>query len=128
SFVPKRVTILGSTGSIGTSALDVLRFHRDRFDVVGLAVNRSTAALDEQIREFTPEAVAVCCDETAKGWEAPPAVELLKGPAGVVELARRPADIVLCAIVGAAGLEAVLAAIDAGNDVALANKEPMVMA
>ncbi len=126
--MPKRVTILGSTGSIGTSALDVIRFHRERFTVSGLAAHRNTGELEAQIREFSPAAVAVGCEEAAANWTPPNGLTPLSGAEGVVELARRPADIVLCAMVGAAGLEAVLAAIDAGIDVALANKEPMVMA
>lgn len=127
--VPKRVTILGSTGSIGVSALDVVRMEPQKFDVVGLAAHSNIDVLREQIREFEPEFVAVtdgaACEKLA---EAKLGVSLLAGPEGVEELAGMDTDVVLCAVVGAAGLQPVLAAIAGGNRVALANKEPMVMA
>lgn len=122
--MPIRVTILGATGSIGTSAIDVIRRDPERYDVVGLSSNSNAAALVELAREFRPDAVYI-------GIESPDITagcEVLRGEQGLAELASRKADIVLCGVVGAAGLRPVLAAIEAGNRVGLANKEPMVMA
>lgn len=125
----KRIIILGSTGSIGRSALEVVRHYPDRFEVAGLAARANAGLLAEQVREFRP-AFAALADEAAAreadadAWET----RLLAGPEGVETLAASEADVVLCAMVGAVGLRPVLAAIDAGNTVALANKEPMVMA
>lgn len=125
----RRVSILGSTGSIGESALDVVRHYQDRFEVVALGAHSNVGRLAVQIREFRPRFAAM--------WDARAAaqlralnldVEVLEGPEGLEALAAVEVDIVLCAMVGAAGLKPVLSAIDAGNTVALANKEPMVMA
>jgi 1-deoxy-D-xylulose-5-phosphate reductoisomerase len=110
----KRLAILGSTGSIGQSALEVVRAHPDRLKVVALAAGSSADRLREQAEEF---GVAV----TALGAET--------GSAGLIDVATHPdADIVVCASSGTAALEAVLAAIDAGKTIALANKEVLVMA
>jgi 1-deoxy-D-xylulose-5-phosphate reductoisomerase len=110
----KRLAILGSTGSIGQSALDVVRAHPDRLKVVGLAAGSNADRLRSQAAEFSP-AIAVLASET--------------GSAGLIAVATHPdVDIVLCASSGTAGLEAVLAAIDAGKTIALANKEVLVMA
>ncbi len=109
----KRVAILGSTGSIGTQALDVIAAHRDRFEVVGLAAGRNIALLREQRERFDPE-VATSADD---------------GPAGLLRVAieTRP-DVVLAATDGAVAFDAVLAAIERGTDVAVANKELIVAA
>ena len=109
----KRVAILGSTGSIGTQALDVIAAHRDRFEVVGLAAGRNVALLREQRKRFDPE-VATSADD---------------GPAGLLRVAieTRP-DVVLAATDGAVAFDAVLAAIERGTDVAVANKELIVAA
>ena len=124
-----RVTILGSTGSVGLSALEVIRAHPDRFEVVGLAAGRSVEAMLEQVREFSPAFVAMSDEAAATRLSgAGIAAQVLRGPEGVAELASMDVDVVLCAIVGAAGLGPVMSAIDAGNRIALANKEPMVMA
>jgi 1-deoxy-D-xylulose-5-phosphate reductoisomerase len=110
----RKLAILGSTGSIGRSALDVVRAHPDRLEVVALAAGSNADRLREQAGEF---GVTV----TALGAET--------GSAGLIEVATHPdADIVLCASSGTAALEAVLAAIDAGKTIALANKEVLVMA
>ncbi len=125
----RRVTILGSTGSIGKSALDVVRHYPDRFDVVGLAAHSNVALLAEQVREFSPEYVAIGDPSAAKSIaELLPGVRVASGADAIVAIAAAPADIVLCGMVGAAGLRPVLSAIDAGNTIALANKEPLVMA
>jgi 1-deoxy-D-xylulose-5-phosphate reductoisomerase len=109
----KRVAILGSTGSIGTQALDVIAAHPDRFEVVGLAAGRNVALLHEQWERFDPE-IATSADD---------------GPAGLLRVAieTRP-DVVLAATDGAVAFDAVLAAIERGTDVAVANKELIVAA
>ena len=125
----KRVTILGSTGSIGKSALDVVRHYPGHFEIVGLAAHRNVSLLAEQIREFQPQFAAMS-DSCAAGVlaEMDLGVTVLDGPDAMNQLAVEPADTVLCAVVGAVGLPPLLAAIDAGNRVAVANKEPFVMA
>jgi len=126
----KRVAILGSTGSIGTSALAVVDAHADRLRVVGLAAGSNAAALGRQIARYRPLVAALADDGAAEASEVVrPGTRLHRGPAGLVEVATHPdADIVLCASSGTAALEAVLAAIDAGKTIALANKEVLVMA
>ena len=121
------VAILGSTGSIGRSALAVLDRHRDRFHVVALAANRRADELRAQVERYGPD-LCVLVDETcanghaaAGGWRT--------GSAALIEAATHPdVDIVLNAVVGAAGLEASLAALGAGKRLALANKESLVAA
>ncbi len=126
---PRRVTILGSTGSIGTSALDVVRRHPGRFEIAGLSTRVNIERLAEQIAEFRPAAVAVFDETRAARLRVQfPGIRVLQGESGIEELAAQCSDIVLCAMVGAAGLGAVLKAIDAGRTIALANKEPMVIA
>lgn len=125
----KNIIILGSTGSIGKSALDVVRHYPDQFNVIGLGAHRNVELLAAQIREFKPRFAAMsdsCAGGTLAEMELGP--EILDGPEPLVRLASIPADTVLCATVGAAGLPPLLAAIDAGNRVAVANKEPFVMA
>lgn len=125
----RRITILGSTGSIGKSALDVVRHYPDRFEIVGLAAHSNTRLLADQAREFSPRCVAVADRAAADQLSgALPGVRIEAGPESLNALAAAPADIVLCGMVGAAGLQPVLSAIDAGNTIALANKEPLVMA
>ena len=128
----KRVVILGSTGSIGTSALDVLRQLGPDFELVGLAANRSWERLAEQVAEFRPRRVALAsADEFPRLAEAvgTDGVELSSGAGSLLELAAADGvDIVVNAIVGAAGLGPSLAAVRAGKTLALANKESLVMA
>ena len=115
------VAILGSTGSIGTSALKVLARRRDEFRVAALTAYGRREQLEAQVAAFRPGFVGLVCGGGADGWRA--------GRACLVEAATRPdVDIVLNGIVGAAGLEATLAALGAGKRVALANKETLVMA
>lgn len=126
----KIITLLGSTGSIGTQTLDVVRAQGYR--VFGLAANRSTEQLLLQIAEFHPSVVAVADEAAAQQvrdavvtMQNPPAV--LGGAAGLCELAAMPgAELVLNAIVGIAGLAPSLAAVESGKDLALANKESLV--
>ena len=131
-MVVKRVTILGSTGSIGVSTLDVIRHTPERFQVVSLVAGRNTIRLIEQARLFNPEVVAIEQESqvaTIKEALAGTGIKVLSGMAGILEAASWPtADMVVSAIVGAAGLEPTLAAIRAGKDIALANKECLVMA
>jgi 1-deoxy-D-xylulose-5-phosphate reductoisomerase len=130
----KRIAILGATGSIGQSALAVVAAHPDRLRVVALAAGGNAALLAEQVVRFRPGAVAVATDaareELGERLKGLPAVEMLPiGREGLIAAATRAdADIVLCASSGTAGLEAALAAIDAGKALALANKEVLVMA
>jgi 1-deoxy-D-xylulose-5-phosphate reductoisomerase len=126
----KNVTILGSTGSIGTSTLEVIKRFPERFKVTGLAARSNIRLLENQVRAFRPEVVAVF-DESAgnelRKKNLP--VEILTGDKGVIELSSLgQAEIVVSAIVGSAGLMPTLAAIRAGKDIALASKESLVMA
>jgi 1-deoxy-D-xylulose-5-phosphate reductoisomerase len=131
----KRIAILGSTGSIGQSALAVVEAHRDRLQVVALAAGENTGVLAEQVARHRPAVVAVATDaaradlRTRLGAFDPAPALLAPGREGLVAAATHPgADLVLCASSGAAGLEAALAAIAAGKTLALANKEVLVMA
>jgi 1-deoxy-D-xylulose-5-phosphate reductoisomerase len=128
----KRLAILGSTGSIGGSALSVVDAHPDRLSVVALAAGRRGALLAEQIAKYRPAVAAIAADEDLPLIEdAAAAVQAraVAGAPGLVDAATHPdVDIVLCATSGTAALEAVLAAIDAGKAIALANKEVLVMA
>jgi len=131
SAVTKRITILGSTGSIGCSTVDVVCCLREKFRVVGLAGRHRWRALAEQASKLCPSAVAIADVSNAEAIRPllNGSTELLIGPEGLVELARRPdSDFVVAAIVGAAGLESTLAAVEAGKDVGLANKEALVVA
>ncbi len=126
---PRHITVLGSTGSIGRNALDVVRRTPGAYVVDALAANANVDLLAAQIREFSPKAVAVHDrGAAAKLREMMPGLDVLEGQKGLAEVAARPVDTVLCAVVGAAGLPPLLTAIDAGNRIALANKEPLVMA
>ncbi len=109
----KRIAILGSTGSIGTQALDVVARHPDRFDVVGLAAGKNVALLREQIERFSPRVATTAAD----------------GPAGLLRVAvESGAELVLAATDGSVAFEAVFAAIERGTNIAIANKELIVAA
>ncbi len=127
----RRVLLLGSTGSIGTSALKVARAIPERMEIVGLAASRSVEALVEQARETGARHVALTDPAAAAQARAllPDDVEVFSGEAGLVDLVRASdADLVLVAIVGVAGLAPALAAIEAGKHLAVASKEILVMA
>ncbi len=129
----KKVTILGSTGSIGLSALDIIEKNPDRFRIVSLVAGENIKKLKEQIEKFRPKVVAVKTKQAAITLRelitAKTRIKIIYDDEGVQEAASYPsADIVISAIAGSAGLLPTLAAIDAGKDVALANKETMVMA
>lgn len=128
----RSITILGSTGSIGLNTLDLLgRAEPGAFNVVGLSANKNVDLLAEQAIQFAAKHVAIA-DATLESQLTAKLsaydVEVLAGPDGLVELARRSADITMAAIVGAAGLEPTLAAVAQGNTIALANKECLVCA
>jgi len=132
------VVLLGSTGSIGTQAADIVRRNPDRFRLTALAAGGGNPALlAAQAIEFGVEAVAVASESSgpgvqdaltaeagARGKQVP---KMLAGPAAVAEVAAWPADVVLNAVTGAVGLAATLAALDAGRMLALANKESLIM-
>ena len=121
----KRLAILGSTGSIGRQTLDIVRAFPEEFSVVGLSAGHNLDLLAEQAREFQPEAVS--CEEPPESLASslPPACLVVSHE----EVASHPdADTVMAASVGKAGLAPILAAIRAQKTVALANKEPVVMA
>ncbi|MCZ6479844.1 MAG: 1-deoxy-D-xylulose-5-phosphate reductoisomerase [candidate division NC10 bacterium] len=128
----KRLSILGSTGSIGVQALEVVRAHPDAFQVVALAAGRRLDLLAEQVREFRPQVVSVGKPEGAQELKeclrgVP--VKICFGEEGLGEVAAYPdAQLTLLAVVGAAGLKPALAAVRSGKDVALATKEALVMA
>ena len=124
----KRLVILGSTGSIGTQALDVAR--TQGYTVAALAAHSNATLLEEQIREFHPRAAALFDEAAARDLRVRVAdldVEILSGMDGLCALAQRDdADVVLNSVVGMVGLLPTLAALNAGHDVALANKETLV--
>jgi len=128
----KAITILGSTGSIGTQTLDIVTHHPDRFRVVGLAAGSNVKLLAEQIRTFKPEIVALGNEN--KLSELKEAIsdsshqpKILVGKEGICEVARYgDAQSVVTGIVGCAGLLPTIAAIEAGKDIALANKETLI--
>ena len=128
---PRTVSILGATGSIGTSTADLLRRERDRFAVEALTAHRNGTALAKLARDLGARFAAVA-DESAyaelKSGLAGSGIEAAAGPAAVAEAGRRPAEWVIGAITGAAGLEPALAAIERGATLALANKECLVCA
>lgn len=128
----KKVAILGSTGSIGTSALKVIERHRDRFRVVGLAVGKNLELLRKQIDTFQPKIVSVASQEAAELLQktySSTGLQICYGSQGLIEVATHPeAELVISALVGALGLLPTYRAIQAGKDIALANKETLVMA
>ena len=128
----KKIALLGSTGSIGTQTLDVVRHYPNDFQVTALAASSNITRLEEQIREFKPK-MAVVFNE-AKALELKHnirdlEVEVLSGMDGLLAAAtEESADIVLTAVVGMIGIRPTIAAIEAGKDIALANKETLVTA
>ncbi|MGC9022789.1 MAG: 1-deoxy-D-xylulose-5-phosphate reductoisomerase, partial [Dissulfurimicrobium sp.] len=128
----KTISVLGSTGSIGKNVLDVAARSNGQIKVVGLGAGKNIALLAEQIRLFRPRLVTVMTPELAKKLANTPGLprtQILYGKAGYRALAQMPeVDIVVSAMVGAAGLIPTIAALDAGKDVALANKESLVTA
>lgn len=127
----KHVAILGSTGSIGKNALSVIKQFPDEFQATVLSANSDIRQLQRQIREFRPKAVCVCRRQYAARLrpQVGSAIKVFAGPDGLSEVIRKSQiDIVLLAISGAAALPPLLQAIEAGHDVAMANKEALVSA
>jgi 1-deoxy-D-xylulose-5-phosphate reductoisomerase len=129
----KKITVLGSTGSIGVSALDVIEKNPGRFQVLALAAGKNIKLLQKQIEKFRPQIVAISDDQRAcelrKHLPQKTRIRIVSNTEGLKEVASfENSDIVISAISGAAGLIPTLAAIEAGKDIALANKETMVMA
>jgi len=128
----KRLAILGSTGSIGVNTLDIVRQFPERFEVVSLSAGLNTKLVKEQILEFRPKVVSVLNKELAKALQkdlASKTADIVHGVEGLIQVATHPeVDQVVSAIVGAVGLIPTLSAIKTGKVIALANKEPLVMA
>ena len=128
----KKIAILGSTGSIGTQTLDVVRAHSDELEVVALAAGSNKERLKEQIREFHPELVSLSDEKKAQELKeelAGEAVEVVCGMDGLIEGAGiDSADVVVTAVVGMMGILPTMEAIRKGKDIALANKETLVTA
>ena len=125
---PKRIAILGSTGSVGRQALEVVEWHPDRFQVVALAARRDSELFRDQVHRFSPRLAALSDGPDADAdWCRPPTT-CLRGDDALVKLATDPdVDLVLAATSGTAGLAPAIAALRAGRPVALANKEALVM-
>jgi len=130
--VTKRIAILGSTGSIGKNALRVIDSLGPQYEVVALSANSSVELLAEQARRYKPGFVAITNSDYAerlRGFIGDLDIEILAGPDGLIKIAElQEVDVVLTAVVGAAGLPAVLAAGRKGKRLAIANKEPLVIA
>lgn len=126
----KKITVLGSTGSIGRSTLDVIARNRDLFRVVALTAGKNIKLFEKQIRAFKPEVVAVADRKTADALSKKVrGMDILAGPEGINKVAGYAgSDFVISSIVGAAGLMPTVAAIEAKKTVGLANKEALVMA
>lgn len=128
----KKISILGSTGSIGTQTLDVISQYPDKFSIVGLSAGKNINLLREQIAKFKPLAVSVEDEESASilASQIPESkTQIFYGQEGAVKLAEMDeADLVVSAMVGASGLRPTLAAAKSGKDIALANKESLVIA
>ena len=127
----KKIAILGSTGSIGTQTLDVVRANGD-IEVLGISAGRNVKMLEVQAREFHPQLIAVWDENAAKDLAVRLAdmdVKIVSGMEGLLELARMPqTDILVTAVVGMIGIRPTIAGIEAGKDIALANKETLVTA
>ncbi len=127
----KNVAVIGSTGSIGTQTLEIARANDD-LNVVALAAGRNTKLLEAQAREFRPEIIGIWSEEDARGLRislADTDIKVVSGMEGLIEIAELgSSDIVVTGIVGMIGIRPTIAAINAGKDIALANKETLVTA
>ncbi len=127
----KSVSILGSTGSVGTQTLEVVGRFRDRLEISALAAGSNAELLLEQAKQFRPRLVSVASEADAARLRetlADPAIRVASGAEGLLEVASEPSDLVIGALVGRVGLEPILAALRSGSHVALANKEVLVTA
>jgi 1-deoxy-D-xylulose-5-phosphate reductoisomerase len=125
----KNIVILGSTGSIGTSALEGIEKEKGRYRVLALSANKDAAGLLRQIKKYRPKYAAIADPQKAKFFRRVRGVKIMSGGESLARLAALPgADIVLISVVGASGIFPLLAAAKAGKRIALANKEALVMA
>lgn len=125
----KTITLLGSTGSIGRNTLEVIRQHSDQYRVHALSARGNLELLLQQIEEFRPRYVSIFDPHLRETLTSQVKdCEVLSGLEGLIELASQPVDMVVNAVVGAVGLRPLLSALQSGNHVAVANKEPLVMA
>ena len=128
----KQISILGSTGSIGQNTLEIIDEYRDKFTVIGLAAGTNAQKLAEQIRSFRPKIASLATEDAAQTCReilGPTDTKIVCGAEGIVEVATHPdANLLVSAVVGAAGLIPTWRAIEAGKDIALANKETLVTA
>ena len=128
----RSIVLLGSTGSIGTQTLDVVRNNKDELKVVGLAANKRVNEVEQQVREFNPKYVCMFDSEAAKELAekiADTGIKVMSGMDGLLEMVSVPeADTVLTAVVGMIGIRPTIKAIECGKDIALANKETLVCA
>ncbi|MBP3196689.1 MAG: 1-deoxy-D-xylulose-5-phosphate reductoisomerase [Butyrivibrio sp.] len=128
----RNIVLLGSTGSIGTQTLDVVRNNSDELKVIGLAANTRTAEVEKQVREFRPKYVCMYDEHAAKELQAKiedTGIKVMTGMEGLLEIVSVPeADTVLTAVVGMIGIQPTIRAIESGKDIALANKETLVCA
>lgn len=123
----KKISLLGSTGSIGTQCLDIIRENRDKYQVVALACGSNVDLLSEQIEEFSPVLAAVADEKAAQELQKNyPGTEILWGRQGLIDVACADCDIVVNGLMGIRGMEPTYHAIMSGKDVALANKETLV--
>ena len=127
----KNIVVLGSTGSIGTQTLEIVRDNAD-LKVVALAAGTNVKLMEEQVREFKPSVAVMWTDEAAKDLKARIAdldVEVLSGMEGLLEIStHKDCEVLVTAIVGMIGIRPTIAAIEAGKTIALANKETLVTA
>ncbi len=127
----KRIVILGSTGSIGTQTLEIVARFPEHLQLTALAAGRNVELLIQQAKQFRPRLVSVAREQDAQRVReavSDPKLRVASGAAGLLEVAMEPADLLIGALVGRAGLEPTLAALQQGTDVALANKEVLVVA
>ncbi|MCR5832089.1 MAG: 1-deoxy-D-xylulose-5-phosphate reductoisomerase [Lachnospiraceae bacterium] len=128
----KKIVVMGSTGSIGTQTLEIIRDHKDELDAVALTANSSVDLMERQAREFAPKLVAMYDEKAAEelsGRLSGTGIKVVSGMSGLIEAASMDeADIVLTAMVGMIGIRPTIAAIEARHDIALANKETLVCA
>lgn len=126
----RRITVLGSTGSIGTQGLEVVQSHIDKFEIVGLSAGKNVELLAQQVNQFHPKKVSVVDEDSAtrlKNLIDSSKTQIVAGKDSSAEIASLECDVVLNAITGAAGLAATISALKAGSKLALANKESLVI-
>ncbi|MCD8510810.1 MAG: 1-deoxy-D-xylulose-5-phosphate reductoisomerase [Bacillus sp. (in: Bacteria)] len=127
----KKISLLGSTGSIGVQTLDVIRSHKDQFELVAMSFGRNIDLGIKQIHEFMPKLVSVESEEVANKLlkDLPSGVKLVSGKDGLMEVATDEySSLLVNAVMGSVGLQPTLAAIESGKDIAIANKETLVTA